>query len=55
MALQAYKSMMYVGGVLTVGSVAAISADAGFIGVILFCAGLLTLLAGAVGYLWNGE
>ncbi|GIZ50345.1 hypothetical protein [Noviherbaspirillum aridicola] len=55
MPLQAYKSMMYAGGLLTVLSVVAVAVDAGLITVLLFGAGLLTLLAGAVGYLWNGE
>lgn len=55
MPLQAYKSIMYVGCIMTAASVVAVAVDVGLIGVVLFCTGVLTLLAGAVGYLWNGD
>lgn len=53
MSQRAYKSMMYVGGLLTILSVLSIAADGGALSAAVFCAGFLSLLAGAVGYLWN--
>ncbi|HEY8606053.1 MAG TPA: hypothetical protein VIM12_02925 [Noviherbaspirillum sp.] len=50
-----YKSMMYAGALLGAFGVAAVAADVGTTGAIVFCVGFLVLLAGVVGYLWNGE